>query len=143
MARKEPYRVCAAFPSQLGTEKQAMDMVEPFLIKIGGKMQRLKEIQIALAEACLNAIEHGNRCDPSIHYEVELLSEDSGVFVIRVYDQGSDFPREGIPLHRTISKLMNSEEETRGWGLLIIDRLADEWKFYDGPPKYIQMRFSK
>jgi anti-sigma regulatory factor (Ser/Thr protein kinase) len=142
MANQEPYRVCASFSSQLGTEKQAMDMVEPFLQKTGGNLQRLKEIQIALAEACLNAIEHGNRCDPSIHYVVELLSGGSGVIIIRVYDQGTDFPRDGIPLNRTISMLMNSEEETRGWGLLIIDRLADEWKFHGGPPKYIEMRFS-
>ncbi|MBE3555288.1 MAG: ATP-binding protein [Thermicanus sp.] len=118
-----------------------MALVEPFLLRVGGNMLRLEEMKTALSEACLNAIEHGNLCDPSISYEVELLDEEQRV-IIRVYDQGNGAWQEG-GLPRSIHHMIEEDGETRGWGLPLIDRLSDEWELYMGFPHYIEMRFYK
>lgn len=123
-------RAQSSFPNRLGSEKKAMHMVEPFFEESGFSKVRLEDIKTLVSEACLNAIEHGNAMDENLTYEVELLIRQHDVFIIRVYDQGGVNRWRGLPQFLPISSIMNTENETRGWGLQIIDSLADEWEFH-------------
>lgn len=129
MGQELEIRLNASFPNQLGTEKMAMDLVEPFLDQIGASKMRLEDIRTILSEACLNAIEHGNGMDESKTYEIELLSAEAENLVIRVHDQGGRSRWNHLPRFQDIQSVMASGQEPRGWGLQMIDQLADEWKF--------------
>ena len=55
--------------------------------------------QLCLEEALVNAVDHGNKCDPAKSVRIEM-SEDADVCVIRVYDEGGGFSPEDIHLPR-------------------------------------------
>jgi len=75
------------------------------------------ELRTVVAEACLNAIEHGNFSNPSLPVEVELNWSQKAVVVV-VKDCGPGFDRP------------EASEEDRGWGLRFIQAFMDEIKFY-------------
>lgn len=79
-----------------------------------------------LAEALANAMLYGNSGDPSRHVIVEVeLRED--FIVIAVSDEGDGFNHNAVPLPIGDESL----EATRGRGLFMIHRLADDVAFND------------
>lgn len=124
----KPYFTRNSFANCFGSEKQAMALLEPFFTSFNLSKDRLEDVQTIVSEACLNAIEHGNELDDTKSYELELYY-DEGLFVIRVYDHGGASNWKGAPDFPDIAGLLQSEKEPRGWGLKIIDSLADRWEF--------------
>jgi len=55
-----------SFPSELGYEVIAREAVGAFARCIGFEKDRVKDLQTALSEACINAIEHGNMLKPGL-----------------------------------------------------------------------------
>lgn len=75
------------------------------------------ELRTAVAEACLNAIEHGNLLNPSLPVELDLIWSPKKVVIV-VKDCGPGFDRP------------KASEADRGWGLKFIRAFMDEVKFY-------------
>ena len=48
-------------PSRLGYEKVAMSTAASVAKLMGFREDRIEDLKTAIAEACINAIEHGNR----------------------------------------------------------------------------------
>ncbi len=76
-------------PSEYGYEKVAMDAASAVARRMGFSEPRIEDLRTALAEACLNAMEHGNRFarDTQVgvlltvaddHLEVDVLDEGRG-----------------------------------------------------------------
>lgn len=79
-----------------------------------------------LAEALANAMLYGNGGDPSRQVTVDVeLRED--LIVIAVSDEGAGFNHNAVPLPIWDESL----ESTRGRGLFMIHRLADDVAFND------------
>lgn len=85
---------------------------------------------VALTEAALNAIKHGNQSDPSkkvsIFYKIE---NDEIRFVIE--DQGHGFDYNNLPDPTSPENL----EKENGRGIFIINNLADKLEFENNGSK--------
>jgi serine/threonine-protein kinase RsbW len=114
-----------SIPSEPGNERRAAEEVARAVSGLGLPERTLDRLKTAVAEATMNAMEHGNRYDPEVPVEIRLLSSDSELFV-RITDQGgspvSD-PEKEVP--DIEAKLMGTQTP-RGWGLFLIQNMVDE-----------------
>ncbi len=112
-----------SLPSKLGHEKVAMSTAESVAKLMGFSDDRVEDLKTAVAEACINSIEHGNRMDESLKVGV-ILSMTATTLEVRVCDQGSG-PEGPTPLPDIDSK-MDGEQNPRGMGMFLIEALMDE-----------------
>jgi serine/threonine-protein kinase RsbW len=118
-------------PSELGFEKVAMSTASSMAALMGFSRERIEDLKTAVAEACINAIEHGNRLDDSLNVSVILLNCDDELEV-KVIDDGVGMGQE--PVCPDIDRKMMGEEDPRGMGMFLIQALVDEAEWYQGPP---------
>jgi serine/threonine-protein kinase RsbW len=118
-------------PSRLGYEKVAMNTAASVARLMGFADERVEDLKTAVAEACINAIEHGNKLDDSLTVGV-ILSMDEDSLEVKVTDTG-DGPK-GFHAAPDIDKKMHGEEEARGMGMFLIQALVDEAEWVSSPP---------
>jgi serine/threonine-protein kinase RsbW len=97
---------------------------------LGFPCDRVDDIKTAVAEATLNAIEHGNRLDAQKCVTVVLVPGGE-TLEIRVRDRSTaPFARAriGAPAPVLEEKLAG-RSSARGWGLFLIRSLVDEVEF--------------
>ncbi len=105
-------------PSVLGFEKVARSAAEAIARKMGFSDDRVDDLKTAVAEACMNAIEHGNLEDKATSVTV-LLSASSDHLEIRVVDRGRQQIPDPLPPP-------GASGNDRGWGLFFIQNLMDD-----------------
>lgn len=105
-------------PSELGYEKVAMSSAAIIAERMGFSADRVEDLKSAVAEACINAIEHGNKQDVNIKVLVVLTAQEDALRV-DIKDSGL-MPIPSVPTERTERK------DHRGWGMFLIERLVDE-----------------
>ena len=110
--------------SELGQEKKVVGELVDVIRETKLEAHRADEIASAVAEACLNAIEHGNGCVRTVPVEVTMLAK-SDRLVVRVCDRGpgTDAIKMQRPSVRAREKL--HWDNPRGWGLLLMREYAD------------------
>jgi len=118
-------------PSKLGYEKVAMNTAASVARLMGFADERVEDLKTAVAEACINAMEHGNKLDESLSVGV-VLSMDETSLEVKVTDTG-DGPT-GITESPDIDKKMLEEEDSRGMGMFLIQALVDEAEWVSSPP---------
>jgi serine/threonine-protein kinase RsbW len=117
-------------PSVIGFEKVAMECAASTAERMGFSADRIEDLKTAVAEACLNAIEHGNKLETGTRVGITLTAEEAGLQV-SVRDVGKG-PGE-VPLPDLEQKMVG-EEKTRGWGIFLIKSLMNEVSF-EAPPE--------
>ena len=110
-------------PSRLGFEKVAMGTAASMAKLMGFSEDRVEDLKTAIAEACINAIEHGNQMNASVPVGL-LLSMLPGELEVRVMDDGNGL--ENPPPKPDIDRKMTGEDEARGMGMFLIQALVDE-----------------
>ena len=123
MDMKSGSSVEVRLPSRLGFEKVAMSTAASMAKLMGFSEDRIEDLKTAVAEACINAIEHGNHLDPSIPVGV-VLSIYPGELEVTVHDNGNGMTEQ--PGKPDIDRKMTGEEEARGMGMFLIQALVDE-----------------
>jgi serine/threonine-protein kinase RsbW len=116
-------------PSTLGSEKVAMEKTAEIAREMGFSEDRIQDLKTAVAEACLNAIEHGHQGDEDVTVGVTLKIDESRLEVA-VQDKGrgpGDIPKPDI------KSKVEGLDDTRGWGVFLIEQLMDEVKFETTP----------
>jgi serine phosphatase RsbU (regulator of sigma subunit)/anti-sigma regulatory factor (Ser/Thr protein kinase) len=110
--------------SRAGNERIAMEKVASLASQWGMRERRLAQVKTAVAEAVMNAIEHGNqfRADLSVEIEVQLDDED---FIVIIRDHGGDNPILATVTPDLEAKLAG-EQSPRGWGLFLIEKMVDK-----------------
>jgi serine/threonine-protein kinase RsbW len=116
-------------PSVMGYEKIAMETAASMAKRMGFTDDRIEDLKTAVAEACLNAIEHGNKMDTRTKVAITLTMEDSKLQVT-VKDEGKGVGEIGSP---NIESKIEGKDKTRGWGIFLIKSLMDEVKFESSP----------
>ena len=116
-------------PSVLGCEKVAMDFAASVAMAMDFPPDRVEDLKTAVAEACTNAIEHGNKKDAATKVGVTLTVVD-GRLQVDVEDEG-----RGIGTVKTpdIDAKMAGTADRRGWGIFLINSLMDEVTFESTP----------
>src|ERR1017187_4024619 len=84
----KPTTVEVRVPSRMGFEKVAMSTAASVAKLMGFPDDRIEDLKTALAEACINAIEHGNQLDGNLCVGVILSASDEALEV-KVMDTGS------------------------------------------------------
>jgi serine/threonine-protein kinase RsbW len=116
-------------PSRLGFEKVAMSTAAAVAKLMGFREERIDDLKTAIAEACINAIEHGNRLNEKLSVGV-VLSAGTDQLEIKVMDDGKGM-KQG-PTKPDIDKKMHGEEDPRGMGMFLIQALVDEAEWVVG-----------
>ena len=117
-------RIAFKMPSELRHLDGVLDYLNERMLRLGIVNSDDSEVLIALDEAIVNAIKHGNKCDPrkAVHIVAEFSVE--GVRFI-VADEGAGFERENVPDPTQPCRLL----EPSGRGLLLINHIMDEVRF--------------
>jgi serine/threonine-protein kinase RsbW len=127
MVRKiNDHAVEVSLPSKLGYERIAMDCSASFAKMAGFTPQRIEDLKTAVAEACLNAIEHGNKNHPDTRVLVTMNFKDDR-FSVAVKDGGNGISR--LPRDRTVMRRIENLEPPKGLGIYLIKQLMDELEF--------------
>ena len=113
-------------PSKIGYERIAIAS-SAALAKMGGvPAARVEDLKSAVAEACINAMQHGNHWRLEARVVVKMNLSDDRV-VISVTDQGDGISE--IPKYPGILKIIEENASPRGLGVFMIQQLVDEIKF--------------
>ena len=116
-------------PSRLGFEKVAMSTAASVAKLMGFREERIDDLKTAVAEACINAIEHGNRLNEKLSVGV-TLSAGTDALEVKVMDDGKGIKAE--PHKPDIDRKMHGEEDPRGMGMFLIQALVDEAEWVVG-----------
>ena len=116
-------------PSRLGYEKVAMSTAAAVAKLMGFREERIEDLKTDVAEACINAIEHGNRLNEGLSVGVVLSSVDDALEV-KVIDDGKGL--KTIPPRPDIDRKIHGEEDPRGMGMFLIQALVDEAEWVKG-----------
>jgi serine/threonine-protein kinase RsbW len=113
-------------PSTLGFEKIAMDTAARLAEIAGLAPERTDDLCTAMAEACINAMQHGNRFSSQKSVDILFyLKQDT--MEVEIFDSG-----EGIQTHPpapVLERKLAKKEPPRGWGIYLIENLVDEVEF--------------
>jgi serine/threonine-protein kinase RsbW len=122
-------RIELHIPSVMGFEKVAMDCAATTAKNMGFTEDRVEDLKTAVAEACLNAIEHGNQLDRSTRVGITLTVEESKLQV-SVKDEGKGIGEIPTP---SIENKIEGKDKPRGWGIFLIKQLVNEVAFEPNP----------
>jgi serine/threonine-protein kinase RsbW len=113
-------------PNKIGFERIAMDCSASLAKIVGFVQERIDDLKTAVSEACLNAMEHGNKGRPDARVIVTMKYDDH-TFSVSVMDEGQgiiEFPEEP-----DIEKKLEDLESPRGLGMFLIRQLVDQVEF--------------
>jgi serine/threonine-protein kinase RsbW len=112
-------------PSDPVEARRVQDLIENALIARAYEDREVFSIKLALEEALVNAIKHGNQMDRSkqvrIHYSIQ-----SDRFDIAIVDEGKGFDPEDVPDPMAVENL----ERPCGRGLLLMRHYMTEVTFH-------------
>lgn len=111
--------------SEHGAEKIAMDFAADIARRMNFPPQRVEDLKTAVAEACMNAIEHGNKLDATTRVGIRL-TVDKDRLQVAVQDKGRGIDKVRPP---DIETRIQGKTEARGWGIFLIENLMDEVTF--------------
>jgi serine phosphatase RsbU (regulator of sigma subunit)/anti-sigma regulatory factor (Ser/Thr protein kinase) len=112
--------------SQPGNERQASGQVLEAVASIELAPMRRQRLETAVAEATMNAMEHGNQYQAELPVHIQVLGSPERL-VVRIIDHGGG---EQIPLPETpdLDAKLAGLQSPRGWGLFLIQNMVDEMK---------------
>jgi anti-sigma regulatory factor (Ser/Thr protein kinase) len=111
-------------PSEPGNERLALARVEESVRGLGLPDSRLEKLKTAVAEATMNAIEHGNQNRAEIPVEVEV-TQDGDEIIVAISDQGGAPEKSGPAEEPDLLKKLDGGQSPRGWGLFLIRNMVD------------------
>jgi serine/threonine-protein kinase RsbW len=124
--RNNTWRTLAAFtvPSELGNERWAMQQVSAAVGDLGLSTRRLERLMTAVAEAAMNAMEHGNHYCREVPVAIKVLASEMALAVC-ITDSGGNTPIPE-PVSPDLEAKLDSQQTPRGWGLFLIKSMVDE-----------------
>ena len=112
-----------------------IEIVSPFIDQLMRKINILRrmdgtevDIEVALREALLNAVVHGNREDPGKHVYLRIRCRADGEVSMAIRDEGPGFEIDSVPDPTAPEHLMS----THGRGIYLMRALMDEVSFGEG-----------
>jgi serine phosphatase RsbU (regulator of sigma subunit)/anti-sigma regulatory factor (Ser/Thr protein kinase) len=114
-----------SIPSRPGSERGVAARVVAAVRELALPPTRVEALETAVAEATMNAIEHGNLNDETLHVEVRVWVDEGGL-VVRVTDQGLGGRVPEDVEQPDIEAKLRGEQSPRGWGLFLIRSMVDD-----------------
>ncbi|MBY0459217.1 MAG: ATP-binding protein [Gemmataceae bacterium] len=114
-----------SIPSDLGEARRVQSLIEEALQASAYSEHDIFSIKLAIEEALVNAIKHGNQLDPDKRVFV-VYSVTHERFDIRITDEGPGFNPEDVPDPTAIENL----ERPCGRGLLLMRGFMTEVNYH-------------
>ncbi|HEX5701486.1 MAG TPA: SpoIIE family protein phosphatase [Rubrobacter sp.] len=121
-----------ALPSERGNERRAMEEVARAVSGLGLPEKSLERLKTAVAEATMNAMEHGNRYNPDVPVKIQVWFLEERVLV-RIIDRGSAPLPSSTKEVPDLETKLESMQTPRGWGLFLIQNMVDEIRVSANP----------
>jgi serine phosphatase RsbU (regulator of sigma subunit)/anti-sigma regulatory factor (Ser/Thr protein kinase) len=121
-----------SLPSEPGNERRAMEQVASAVSALGLPERPLQRLKTAVAEATMNAMEHGNRYNPEVPVKIEVwLLEDR--LLVRIIDRGGSPPPSPNAQRPDLEAKLEGMQTPRGWGLFLIRNMVDDMRVSGNP----------
>jgi anti-sigma regulatory factor (Ser/Thr protein kinase) len=111
-----------------GNERAAIARVSQSVAGLNLPATRLDRLQTAVAEATMNAIEHGNDNRPDLAVDIEVVLSGAEI-IVAITDRGGRAgggrldPEGGeVP---DLARKLSGDQEPGGWGLFLIRHMVD------------------
>ena len=124
MAPKAPITHSTVIQSILSQGQDVCKKVIAELTEFGFSQENIFSIHLAMEEAFINAIEHGNKMDPAKEVSVDYTVSEEKV-EISITDQGDGFDPDSVPDPRCGENLYKPS----GRGLLLMKSYMDTVEF--------------
>jgi anti-sigma regulatory factor (Ser/Thr protein kinase) len=111
-------------PSEPGNERMAMETVAEAISALDIRGENLERLKTAVAEATMNAMEHGNHYRAELPVIIEVSASDTQLSV-KITDEGSGPPAFHAETPDLEAKL-EGMQSPRGWGLFLIKNMVDD-----------------
>ena len=111
-------------PSEPGNERMAMETVAEAISDLYIGSENLERLKTAVAEATMNAMEHGNHYRAELPVIIEVSASDTQLSV-KITDEGSGPPAFHAETPDLEAKL-EGMQSPRGWGLFLIKNMVDD-----------------
>jgi serine phosphatase RsbU (regulator of sigma subunit)/anti-sigma regulatory factor (Ser/Thr protein kinase) len=110
--------------SEPGSERRVAKQVLEVIAPLNLSEERYERLGTAVAEAAMNAMEHGNSFDPEKNVEINVFADEHQV-TISITDHGgtSSIPKTTQP---DLEAKLDGDQPTRGWGMFLIKNMVDE-----------------
>ena len=119
--------VTLIIPSQKGFEKTAMSVLQCLASDMGLSEKKISRLETALAEACLNAMEHGNRFNKALDVTIRFI-QHLPKLEITVQDSGIGGHISLPTRPPDIDAKVSGGASKRGWGIFMIRNLVDDFE---------------
>ena len=113
-----------SIPSEPGNERRATEEVARAVSGLGLPERTLERLKTGVAEATMNAMEHGNRYRAEVPVVIEVSASDAELS-IKITDEGSGPPAFHSETPDIEAKL-EGMQTLRGWGLYLIKNMVDD-----------------
>lgn len=119
-------------PTHLGYEKIVMAAADALARQMGLPENRILDLNTALSEAILNAMEHGNQMNQQLQITV-TFTQTVGRLLISIQDQGQGFTHHAHSRKPSIKDKLAGKDSPRGWGWFLIEQLVDHVEVSPAP----------
>jgi serine phosphatase RsbU (regulator of sigma subunit)/anti-sigma regulatory factor (Ser/Thr protein kinase) len=124
--------------SELGNERAAAERVVDAVEPLGLPRPVVERLRTVVAEATMNAIEHGNGCRAEVPVRLAVAATPD-VLTVRVVDQGgaAELPPAETP---DIEAKLAGLQTPRGWGLYLMRAMVDDLEVTsDGDERTVEL----
>jgi serine/threonine-protein kinase RsbW len=125
-APKEPLALRMTIPASADIELVAARTLEEFGARLPFREGDLSRLKMALVEACINALEHGESEEHAVSLTFRVVP---GALEIDVGNRGRAFVPATVSMPAVEEKF--GAVRKRGWGLALIRELVDEMTFLE------------
>ena len=112
-------------PSEPGNEREAIERVARAVQALHLPPRRLEQLKTAVAEATMNAMEHGNHYMPDKPVSIVVMASDTTLSV-SVSDSGGTRELPTEPEQPDLEAKLAELQAPRGWGLFLIRHMVDD-----------------
>ena len=113
-------------PNSIGHERIAMASLASFAKMHGYSLPRIEELKTVVAEAALNAMEHGNKGQSDAVVNIVFHYGDDAIHIL-VMDQGEGI--KAVVPQPDIERILRELDPPVGFEIFLIRQLADEVEF--------------
>ena len=121
-----------SIPSEPGNERRATEEVARAVSGLGLPERTLERLKTAVAEATMNAMEHGNRYNPEVPVDIQVWRVED-CLLVRIIDRGSGPPPSPDAAVPDLEAKLEGMQTPRGWGLFLIKNMVDEMRVSGNP----------
>jgi len=112
-------------PSEPGNEREAIERVARAVQTLNMPPRRLEQLKTAVAEATMNAMEHGNHYMPDKPVSIVVMASDT-MLSVSVIDSGGTRELAVEPEQPDLEAKLAELQGPRGWGLFLIKHMVDD-----------------